>query len=300
MDSSDVDWHFADMRKLSTAHPLAIPEWSLYGESRTFPDILHIERFSDRAAGLDWRIAPHRHLHLHQFFLIEGGAVRMTLDGSSLVFAEPTLLNVPPGVVHDFTMEAGTEGWVLTLPVQTLPDLFGPALSQETGLGRSGLLPGEAVFADLFRKIADEHRHAHPSREVMLRALAAQLACLVLRGLGQRRADAAGPDPRFARFQALVSDHLRDRWALSDYATAIGLSPRHLSRICQMATGQSASGVIEAALMREACRLLVYTRAPIAQIGYDLGFDDPSYFSRSFRRAIGLSPASYRAGYDAG
>ena len=298
MDSSDVDWHFADMRTVSTAHPAAIPEWSLYGESRTFPDILHIERFSDRAAGLDWRIAPHRHLHLHQFFLIERGAVRMTLDGSSLVLAEPTLLNVPPG--HDFTMEAGTEGWVLTLPVQTLPDLFGPALSRENGLGTSGLLPGEAAFADLFRKIADEHRLAHPSREVMLRALAAQLACLVLRGLGQRGAERAGPDPRFTLFQALLSDHMRDRWTLADYARTIGISPRHLSRICHAATGRPAAGVIEAALMREACRLLVYTRSPVAQIGYALGFDDPSYFSRSFRRVMGHSPASYRAGYDAG
>jgi hypothetical protein len=38
--------------------------------------------------------------------------------------------------------------------------------------------------------------------------------------------------------------------------------------------------------MREACRLLVYTRASVASVGYSLGYEDPSYFSRAFRRAI--------------
>jgi AraC family transcriptional regulator, transcriptional activator of pobA len=298
MDGNDADWHFADMRTVSLSDPASIPVWSLYGESRAFPDVLHIERFTDRAAGLDWQIAPHRHLHLHQFFLIQGGTVRMTLDGSRLVVTEPTLLNVPPGVVHDLALDAGTEGWVLSVPVQNLPELLGPAVARETGLGKSGALPAEAAFANLFRLIADEHRQAHPAREALLRALAAQLACLVLRGLGPHQADTAGPDRRFAQFQTLLSKHLRDRWTLADYAAAIGLSSRHLSRICHAATGQPAAGVIEAAMMREACRLLVYTRIPVSQIGYALGFDDPSYFSRSFRRVVGRSPSSYRSGYD--
>jgi AraC family transcriptional activator of pobA len=56
--------------------------------------------------------------------------------------------------------------------------------------------------------------------------------------------------------------------------------------------------LIAAAGMREACRMLAYTRQPVAQIGYGLGFDDPSYFSRAFRRAMGVAPAAYRAGFE--
>lgn len=298
MDSTDSHWHFADMNTLSSDTQTAIPAWSLYGESRAFPDVLHIERFTDRAAGLDWRIAPHRHLHLHQFFLIQSGVAQITLDGKGVAVAPPALLNVPPGVVHDFTMEAGTQGWVLTVPVQTLPDLLGPALARDTALGWPGFLSSVDEYLRLFQQIEEEHRQSRPAREILLGALATELACMALRDLGQIRADTAGTDPRFAQFQALLARHMRDRWTLTDYARSIGLSPRHLSRICQAATGQPASGVIEAAAMREACRLLVYTRTPVAQIGYALGFDDPSYFSRRFRSVMGHSPARYRAGYD--
>jgi AraC family transcriptional regulator, transcriptional activator of pobA len=298
MDATDSDWYFSDMTTPVPAYADQIPAWSLYGESRAFPDVLHIERFTDRAAGLDWRIAPHRHLHLHQFFLIQSGEVQITLDGQSIAITRPALLNVPPGVVHGFTMEAGTEGWVLTVPVQTLPDLLGPALSRNTALGWPGTMLASNEFALLFNQIEEEHRQSRPAREILLGALATGLVCLVLRGLGQTRADKAGIDPRFAQFQVLLTQHLRDRWTLTDYSRAIGLSARHLSRICQSSIGQPASSMIDAVAMREACRMLVYTRMPISQIGYALGFDDPSYFSRTFRRVMGLSPAGYRAGYD--
>jgi AraC family transcriptional regulator, transcriptional activator of pobA len=298
MDSADGDWHFADMSTFPSDDPATIPAYSLYGESRAFPDVLHVERLSDRAAGLSWRIAPHRHLHLHQVFLIQSGEAKVKLDGQLVAITPPAILNVPPGVVHDFQMEAQTQGWVLTVPVQTLPGLLGPALSQETSLGWPAVLPANDVYIRLFTQIASEHCQTRPAREIMLGALATELVCHVLRGMGQIRADKAGTDPRFAQFQVLLTQHLRDRWTLSDFAREIGLSPRHLSRICQKATGQPASGVIEAAAMREACRLLVYTRMPVAQIGYGLGFDDPSYFSRAFRRVMGLSPQAYRAGFE--
>ena len=195
-------------------------------------------------------------------------------------------------------MGAGTEGWVLSIPCQTLPELLEPTLSHKTALGVGGTLPSDDVFLNIFRMIAEEHRQTSPARDIFLRALAGQLACLVLRGLGQTRVVVAGLDPRLQHLQTLLQKHLRDRWTLGQYAAAIGLSERHLSRICQKTTGRPASALIEDALMREACRLLAYTRAPISQIGYLLGFDDPSYFSRAFRRVIGRSPAQYRAGYD--
>lgn len=276
-----------------------IPVWNLYGESQTFPDVLHIETILHRAAGLDWRIAPHRHTHLHQFFLIECGSVQIRLDGAMTAAQPPFLLSVPPGVVHGFAFAAGTQGWVLTVPLQTLPDLLEPALSRQTALSEAAVLPVTSAMTDLFNEIYQEHAALNLARATLLRAYATQVACRVLRDLDQRpRRQTNTPDPRFARFQALMVQHLRDGWRLRDYAQTIGVSERHLSRLSHAATGHPAAELIASALMREACRMLAYTRAPVASIGYDLGFDDPSYFSRAFRRVVGQSPAAYRAGFD--
>lgn len=281
--------------------PHAIPAWNLYGESQAFPDVLHIETITDRAAGLDWRIAPHRHPHLHQFFLIRAGVVELTIDGAVPQVSPPFLLSVPHGVVHGFAFSAGTEGWVLTLPLQSLPELLEPAFLRETALGRAGFLPVDDELARLFERIGAEHRLTEPARAMMLRAMATEVACRVLRHL-DRAPGAAGTatDPRLLQFQSLLNQHLRDRWKLTDFARVIGISERHLSRICRAATGHPAAELIEAAVMREACRMLVYTRGSVAAIGYGLGFDDPSYFSRAFRRVMGLTPGDYRAGFERG
>jgi len=47
-------------------------------------------------------------------------------------------------------------------------------------------------------------------------------------------------------------------------------------------------------LAREACRRLTYVAAPISQLAYELGFEDPAYFCRFFKRHTGHSPRDYR------
>ena len=47
--------------------------------------------------------------------------------------------------------------------------------------------------------------------------------------------------------------------------------------------------------MQEARRLLIFTTASINEIGYQLGFNDPAYFSRFFTREAGMTPGRYRA-----
>jgi AraC family transcriptional activator of pobA len=59
--------------------------------------------------------------------------------------------------------------------------------------------------------------------------------------------------------------------------------------------GQSAKGVILERLAEEAQRRLIFTRASATKIGYALGFVEPSYFLRFFRKRTGMTPAQYRA-----
>lgn len=274
-----------------------IPSWQLYGESSPFPDLLHVERIVDRAAGLDWRIAPHRHLHLHQVFLIETGDVRLSIDGARLRPTLPLLLNLPRGTVHGFEFTAGTEGYVLTLPAADFPEILGGGAETAAVLSRPFHAPGHGFGAD-FEGIARTYGVQHPYRRLLLRAAAVALACGVAGAAGPAAGPALGTDPRIARFEALVRSSPGSGMRLADYAAALALSERHLRRLCLAATGQSAHAFIESIRLREACRLLAYTRMRVQDVGFALGYDDPAYFSRAFQRGLGLSPGAYRARLD--
>jgi AraC family transcriptional regulator, transcriptional activator of pobA len=260
---------------------------------------LHIERIVDRAAGLDWVIAPHRHPHLHQFFLVREGRAHIQADGRELRPEAPFLLSIPNGVVHGFAFSAQTEGHVLSVPLQTLPELLMPSGPHGTGLSQVAVLPANDGMTDLFQRLHAEHGMSLAGRPVMLRALAAQIACQILRAIPEPVEGSSNrTDIRVVQLQALIQAHLRDGWQVADFAREVGLSERHLARLCIAATGQSPAALIEASRMREASRLLAYTRSSVAAVGHQLGFDDPSYFSRAFRRATGLTPGAYRAGFD--
>ena len=88
---------------------------------------------------------------------------------------------------------------------------------------------------------------------------------------------------------------MAESWTASDYADALALSTGHLSRLCRQASGRGAAAYIEHHLMEEACRLLAFTALPVSDIGYRLGYADPSYFSKRFRIVRQQAPTEYRA-----
>jgi AraC family transcriptional activator of pobA len=80
----------------------------------------------------------------------------------------------------------------------------------------------------------------------------------------------------------------------SRYAATLGISAPHLNSICKRYGGRSALQIIHDRLMLAARRGLAYTDVSVACIARNLGFADPAYFTRFFRRAEGVTPSAFR------
>lgn len=292
MDGVRNFWYFPAMA------PVIIPSWQLYGEVSAFPDILHVEQVVDRAAHLDWTIGAHRHLHLHQLLLLTSGTIDLTLDGEPQTVVPPAVINIPRGTVHGFSFSAGTEGYVLTLPADDFPDLFTAPAETASVLARVFTLAADPAICQRFQSLAAAHSGNSAFRRILLRAEAAALVAQVSEKAQETRCELVSYHPRIQQFEAMVRDSLTRRFSLQALADTLAISPRHLSRLCKASTGLTAQKYFVAQKMREACRLLVYTSMSAQQIAYQLGFDDPSYFSRVFQRNIRLSPRDYRRRFD--
>lgn len=292
MDWAGKLWYYRNMM-----HRPTIPAYGLYGEGRGFPDVLHCEPMAERARLHDWQIVPHRHPNLHQFFLIRRGAARLTADGVSRDLVLPVVLSIPAWVVHGFRMAAGTEGYVLTVPLSALPEAFGDGAPLALQLTQWGMVPPDPALEALFDEIMRQRGVHDAARGAMLRALALQVACLTARALDADRPK--GEQPRYQRhmqaFEALVRDNLAKPRSLGAYAADLNLTTTHLNRISRALSGLSAARFVESRRFHEACRLLAYTQMSVAEVGYALGFDDPAYFSRAFRRQMRETPTAYRA-----
>lgn len=272
-----------------------IPSFGLYGEGQLFPDLLHCETFVDRAAQTDWVIAPHRHPHMHQLFLLRDGSARVLVEGQETRLNRGEVISMPAWAVHGFTFSKGAQGYVLSLPTAEFPELFSaPPLAAR--FQRWQIVHCPAPVTDLFDALHAAFDGRPLGRTTLLRALALHLGALLAEHLAAPALDAAPQQGHalIVRFEDLVRQHFRDRWTVANYAAALAVSAPHLSRLCRESLGQSASRFVETVVFKEACNQLAYTRRSVAEIGFALGFEDPAYFSRAFRKHTGLTPRAYR------
>jgi transcriptional regulator GlxA family with amidase domain len=100
---------------------------------------------------------------------------------------------------------------------------------------------------------------------------------------------------------ALIGDC--QAWIAENYARAdpvasmterSGLKPRTFARRFRAATGYQPMDYVQAIRIEEAKKLLEANYAKVEEIGHIVGYDDPTFFRRLFKRRVGMTPTAYR------
>lgn len=96
------------------------------------------------------------------------------------------------------------------------------------------------------------------------------------------------------KFVNLVEENYKKGLNISAYAKLLFISSRTLSDLTHQLVGKTPSQIIQERIIVEAQRMLLHSNLNINQIGYDLGFEDPSYFVKYFKKYIKISPTEFR------
>ena len=97
-----------------------------------------------------------------------------------------------------------------------------------------------------------------------------------------------------ARFRGLIEKQMECTWSVAEYCHVLNVRPTELAAACRDLTGHTPGSLIQQHKLQRAMRELRTTDASAAEVGYRLGFDDPAYFSRFFRKHTGRSPLAFR------
>lgn len=95
-------------------------------------------------------------------------------------------------------------------------------------------------------------------------------------------------------FKVLVNKYFNEKKAIYDYAQELNINKTYLNEIVKKQTGKTANSLIKERIMLEAKCLLLHTKLDIAEIAYELNFDEPSNFMRFFKSYEKLTPTEYR------
>jgi AraC family transcriptional activator of pobA len=281
-----------------------VPQFALYGEAARAEnaEFVHIELIETRSRLHDWRISNHTHRGLFQVLFLFAGHVRASIDGAVWERDGPTAITIHPSSVHGFEFSPEALGHVLTLDQQVVfaraageGDIFSSLFVQPLAIH----LPPQARerIEALLQNLMVEASWPHFGHTLMLEWLARSALLLLVRVHAENRAagqSGHGEFELFTRFRAEVERNFRQQWQVGQYAAALRVTPARLNRLCLKVAGKSAFDIGQDRLMLEACRKLTYAPSNIATIGYELGFQDPAYFSRLFKKRVGVTPKQFR------
>lgn len=161
----------------------------------------------------------------------------------------------------------------------------------------------EATFIDyLFIQIENEFGLKDSSQEEMLRTYLKQLLIKSTRLWKQQHLSGVltnqNNDPdSFRQFTQLVEKYYKQKHNVADYADLMLVAPKTLTHKFKRMKLPQPNEVIKNRIILEAKRLLVHTAMTAKEIAYELGYDDPAYFSRLFLIKTGDSPSGFRFKY---
>ena len=260
----------------------------------------YVERLSVHVARF-----PHVNTsHAHSFYLllyISRGQGTHTVDLVTYELGPGSVFFLAPGQVHRWQLPPDVEGIIvcfeagfyhLRYPDRELSTLPFFNLTQPPVL----YLPPANAVQPVFEQLCAEYQSAHPNRAEVLRTYLHLALELAVRHCapGQPAVEATLAQQQLREFGALLNQHYRRYRAVRDYAERLHLTPNYLNALCRRVLGRTASALIHARVVLEAQRLLSHTALTVNQVADELGFDDPSYFGRYFRKYAGHTPEAFR------
>ncbi|GJM62995.1 helix-turn-helix domain-containing protein [Persicobacter diffluens] len=98
----------------------------------------------------------------------------------------------------------------------------------------------------------------------------------------------------YRAFLKVLDEHYKKWHLVTDYSRLLGIHEKQLSRSCRKVVDMSPLQVIHQKVLMEAKHLLIYSDLNVKQLAYELGFNEPSHFSKFFKTKMGIWPTEYR------
>jgi AraC family transcriptional activator of pobA len=243
----------------------------------------------------------HRDDH-YIFFVLKHGSGTLKVDFQDIVVTAGNIYYVLPSQIHSRVKSNHAEGWFLAVDPALIDtdqrsvfenrlNLQLPCKISEYDLNQYDKLLS-LLHNELTQRKGDQYYLSiiHSLAQTFLGMAASNYNSLdTIENKHSRSAEIA------RNFKNLLSINIKTVKKTSDYASMLNISAGHLNEVIKGITGSTVSYWIQQEVFNEAKRLLYHGDADVKEIAYELGFDDYSYFIRSFRKVCGLSPLKFRS-----
>ncbi|MCK0191924.1 AraC family transcriptional regulator [Arenibacter sp. F20364] len=196
------------------------------------------------------------------------------IAGFNIMFKKEFLMHVVPNLIEDFPFLKMSENKVLVLTKEEHESLYFDAERMHS------------VF-----------KNPHPYQEKMLEGMLLTFLYYckaVYERYKKTENHLTSAQMITQKFETLVDKMYVDTKNVSDYADQLNITPNYLTTTVKKLTGKSAKDIIQERLLVESKSLLKFSGLDIAEIAYRLNFQEPTHFTRFFKKLSGTTPNKFR------
>jgi AraC-like DNA-binding protein len=249
---------------------------------------------------------PHKHNYYTVIWPVKATGKHIVDFKEYPVFPDQ-LFFVSPGQVHQIITDPGPTGYVI---------LFSPEFLEKNSIRNEFIadlklfqksdetppLPVNTELAATLRVFAEQMlRSFHLQNDMFLETIGAYLklfliecsgSCSMVPGTNLQSIEVS--KTLVKHFKALVETRYTKFHQVKYYAEALNITPNYLNEVIKSAISVPAKDYIQNRIILEAKRMVVYTGKSAKEIGFGLGFDDPSHFSKFFKSNTGQTLQEFK------
>lgn len=284
-------------------------------------------RYVQRVEGIEkvyylpWRI-------LYDNFLIfmDSGSISLWFENKEIVLNENELYIIPPFLKNKLVVKDGEHCWYYGVHFDFLyddsesfnEDVYIPEnlgyvkeeLSEmpidESLAHRNVYYPSSiqfpekilmhenARFRELFAKLLGQFQNQSFGHEVIIKSTFYEMMYMIIREIrNTTREEGIDEFEAVYRYLQNLNDDYDDHTDVAQMALEYGMSPKKFRSVFKKAMQKTPKAYIIERKMQKAKELLETGRYNVGEVAYMLGYDDVFYFSKLFKRKVGISPKNY-------
>ncbi len=251
--------------------------------------------------GEDLRHELHRHNFFFILFLQTGRGIH-EIDFTSYRVTDQSVFVLRPGQVHQLQLKAGATGFLVEFDAtfyhpsdQLSIQRFRKAGARNfCGLEASHFSKLQLLLVNIFGEYTKKQEGYNDAIRAWLELF---FISYVRQSNSPNTAGLSGnayTQEGFEEFTELLEKNVATQKQVAFYTSAMNLSSYQLNEITKTSVGKTSSALIDEYILLEAKRYLSATASQVKEIADHLGYEDPSYFIRFFKKHMGLSPEAFR------
>jgi AraC-like DNA-binding protein len=232
------------------------------------------------------------------------------VDFNSYPIQKGALFLINPGQTHSWKFFDKVEGYIFfhskayydfhfsNKNINNYPFYYSALNPPALFLNHNEVLNYITVFRDIIKENDSEEPFSIQKLALLIDLLYINTTRLYLESEGFEIVKNEKEVSRFNALELLIENNYRSEKKPEFYASKLSVSIKHLNKIVKTTIGKSTSELIQERIILETKRMLVHGRYTIQEIAFELGFEDPSYFARFFKKKCKISPSDFVKSYE--